>query len=429
MERVNLFMKVRADAADALYMHNYIKKVGSFTRSPGSEGEKKGAEMTAEIMSEFSDEVKTEEFRLAPKAAIGWIRLVVPLYFVALLTFYKAPVLSAFLMLIITVIAVGEFVFYKKIVDPFFPKKTSRNTYGIINPSEKAKQTIIFAGHVDSPYQFNFIKWWGGRVYTVLLVLIITAFITFGIASISLGIRHIIDFFFPAYNALEGVNEALLHRRWLISVFLSPVVALFFFFTTWVETPGCADNLSGVSVALGVGNYLKKSKENNGFFPKHTRVISMAFGSEEAFLRGAMAYADLHKEDLKAQNTVVVNLETLVDPDKFFVLTRDLNSIVKMTPEVIKDILDVSKEAGYEMKKMILPFGGGSTDAAALARAGIKTTSILGMDLGKTFHGKGYLNHYHTVRDTPDKVNPKALQQVLEICILYLKKKDEMISS
>ena len=35
---------------------------------------------------------------------------------------------------------------------------------------------------------------------------------------------------------------------------------------------------------------------------------------------------------------------------------------------------------------------------------------------------------YHTVRDTPDKVDPKVLQKALHVCLNYLKMKDEEIS-
>ena len=51
------------------------------------------------------------------------------------------------------------------------------------------------------------------------------------------------------------------------------------------------------------------------------------------------------------------------------------------------------------------------------------------MDLGQLIGGGGYLNHYHTIRDTPDKVDPKALQQALDICLHYLKMKDEEVSN
>ncbi len=419
---------LQTDKSDVDYMHDYVKKLGSFTRSPGSDGERKGAEMTAEMMKEYSDEVEMEEFSLAPKAALGWIKLVIPIFFVALFTFHAVPILSALLMIFIIFIFLGQFVFYKKIVDPFMPKKTSQNTYGVINPSGEPRQTVIFSGHLDSPYQFNFIKWWGGSFYVILMVLVIATLIFFSVTTISNGISYLTDYFNSTAAAGEVSPE--LNVRWLASLYLSPLALLFFFFTTWVETPGCGDNLSGVSVAMGVGRFLQKAKQGqeDKYFPRHTRVITMAFGAEEAFLRGAMAYVKKHGEQLKKENTTVINLETLVGTEKLFVLTRDLNSTVKMSSRAVNDVIKASEEKGINIKKMILPFGGGSTDSAAVAKAGIDTTCILGIDLGKIIQGKGYFNHYHTVRDTPDKVPPEALQQALDVCLQYLKNKDEEVS-
>ncbi|NHI94479.1 MAG: M28 family peptidase [Candidatus Lokiarchaeota archaeon] len=420
-------MSINVDDSDAKYMHNYVKELGAFSRSPGSSGERKGAELTAEHMKKFSDDVKIEDFQLAPKAALGWIKLFVPLFFIALITFYLVPILSAILMAFNLFIAVGEFVFYKKVIDPFLPKKRSQNTYSIINPSQDTRQTIIFSGHVDSPFQFNFIKWWGGRIYAILVFGAIVIFLLFGILSILNAILITIDLFIPGYM-IRYTTHVIFFIIWIIFWCLSPIGALFFLFTTWVETPGCGDNLSAVSVALGVGNSLKKAKETGGFFPEHTKVIIMAFGSEESFLRGAMAYAKAHKDELLGENAIVINMEVIVEPDNFYAITRDLNGTVGLSKKVVNDIIKVSKELGFNVRKLAAPLGAGSSDSAALAREGIETTCIFGINIGKIIRGKGYFNNYHTVRDTPDKVDPKALEQVLSICLHYLKTKDEEIS-
>ncbi len=419
-------MSIKTNKSDADYMHGYVSEIGSFTRSPGSSGERKGAEMTAEMMETFSDEVKMEDFELAPKAAFGWIKIVVPLFFISLILFNLYPILSGLLMALSLFIVIGQFVFYKKIVDPFYPKKTSQNTYGVINPSEKAKQTIIFAGHIDSPYQFNFIKWWGGRVYSILMFFVLVSFFTFGILSIVNALLFAVNYFNPAFIMPDTI-QSIIHVIWIVVICLSPLGALFFLFTTWVDTPGCGDNLSGVAVALGVGNALRKSKKSGGFFPKHTKVISMAIGSEEAFLRGAMAYVEAHRDELIAENTILINLETLVEPDSIFVITKDLNGTVKLSQKVAEEITKVSDELGLKAKMMAMPIGSGSTDSAAFAKAGIESTCIFGMDIGNIIKGEGYFNHYHTVRDTPDKVHPKVLQQTLDICLNYLKMKDEEV--
>ncbi len=421
-------MTIKVDNSDIEYMQDYVKQVGAFTRSPGSPGERKGAEMTAEYMKKFTDDVKLEEFKLAPKGALGWIKPFVPLVFIALITFYLIPLLSAIIMTFNLILAILEFVYYWEFIDPLLPKKTSQNTIGVIQPSQKAKQTIIFAGHVDSPFQFNFIKWWGGRVYAILVFGAIFSIILFGILSILNGILITINAFFLNYM-IHYTTHVIFFVIWIVIWCLSPIIALFFLFTTWVETPGCGDNLSAVAVALGVGNALKKAKSDGGFFPKHTKVITLAFGSEESFLRGARAYAKAHLNELKAENAILINMETLVSQDSLHVLTRDLNGTVKLSKKVVNDIEKVANDLGIKLGSMIVPLGGGSTDSAEFAKLGLETTCIFGIDIGKIVRGEGYFNHYHTVRDTPDKVDSKALEKTLSICLNYLKMKDEEILS
>ncbi|HOP69678.1 MAG TPA: hypothetical protein PLY18_07900, partial [Bacillota bacterium] len=270
-------MSITVTDADLEFMQKFIREAGSFSRSPGSPGERKGAEMAAEIMKSFSDEVKIEEFKLAPKAAFWWIKLVVPLFFVAIATFKVAPIVSALIMIFNIFLAVGEFVLYKKIIDPFMPKSVSQNAYGVINPEGEVKQTIIFAGHIDSPFQFNFIQWWGGRIYTILVALVLAVFVVFGLLSIANGVWAALGMLFP--EQIQYAMPGFFNVIWIIVICFSPLAVLFFFFTTWIETPGCGDNLSAVAVALGVGHVLKKAKEEGGFFPKHTKVITMAFGA------------------------------------------------------------------------------------------------------------------------------------------------------
>ena len=257
-------MSIKVTDEDGKYMHDFVSRVGSFTRSPGSPGERKGAEMAADAMKEFAHEVKIEDFQLAPKAALGWIKFVIPLFLVALALFKIEPIISALIMIFNFFIVIGQFVFYKQIIDPFYPQKTSCNTYGVINPSGEAKQTIIFAGHIDSAFQFNLIKWWGGRAYTVLVFLVLVTFLVFGLTSIANGILVVMNNYSILFEVPGIVNEVF-HIIWIVIICLVPLAILFFFFTTWIETPGCADNLSGVSVALGVGRALNNLKEKEDF--------------------------------------------------------------------------------------------------------------------------------------------------------------------
>jgi len=421
-------MSIKIKESDAEYMHDYVKKLAAFPRSPGSPGERKGAEMTAEMMKEFSNDIKMEEFQISPKAFLGWIKIIIPMFLISLILFKWVPLLGAILMPIVIFIFIEEFVVYHQLVDPIFPKATSQNTYGIINPTGEAKQTIIFAGHVDSPFEFNFIRWFKTIVYGILIALAIASIIFFAVICVMNEILLII-YYFNANGIIYHIL-VIFHHIWVVMLFIGiPIGILFFFFTTWGDTPGAGDNLSACAVAMGVGRYLQNAKQTGGYFPKHTKVMIMAFGSEEVGLRGANAFARAHKEELLAENAVLINMEVIIVPGTFYLVKKDLNGTVKCSEKVVNEVAKVMDGLNYKWKKIVTPLGAGSSDSAAFAKQGLETTCIFGIDLGQVTAFDGYLNHYHTIRDTPDRVDPMALKQGLDICLNYLKMKDEQVSS
>ncbi|MHA1145836.1 MAG: M28 family metallopeptidase, partial [Candidatus Helarchaeota archaeon] len=348
------------------------------------------------------------------------------MFIISILLFKIFPLLSGILMSIAILIALMEFVFYKQFLDPFFPKKKSTNTIGTFNPTQEARQTIIFSGHIDSPFQFNFIKWWGGFVYGIIMFSFIVTFILFFVISVVNAILFHLNLLLNNI-LLSLITDQAFSLLWIIMMIVGiPLGVLFFFFTTWTPTLGAGDNLSAVSVVMGVGKFLKEARESGDFFPKHTKVQIAAWGAEEIGLRGAKAYAKAHQKELKAENAIVINMEVIVTPTKFYLTTRDLNSTIKLSSEVINDLEQVFKDLNIEVGHIATPFGAGSSDSAAFAQKGIETTCIFGVDLGSSM--KGYMQHYHTVRDTPDKVDPKALESVLKACIHYLKFKDKNLA-
>lgn len=420
-------MSIRVDESHGKYMHDYITKICDEvgTRSPGSEGEKKGADMTAEFMKDLCNEVEQEEFRVAPKAFLGWIKIDVILVIASVILFLVVPVASGSMMVIAVVLAVGEFIFYFEVLDPFLAKKISTNTIGTILPAKESKQTIIFSGHIDSPFQFSFIKWWKGLAYVILIASAFIILFSFAVVSI---LNAVWFFLFNLFNPplFSYITSNPFTGVWIFMICISPLIVLCYFFTTWVDTLGAGDNLSGVAVALGVAKFLKEAKETKSFFPKHIKVKVIAFGSEEIGLRGAKAYANAHKDECKAENTIVINLETIVDPAGFYIGTKDLNSTVKLSKKVAEEMHEVATSLELNPKYMSAPIGSGSSDSAALARKGIETICILGVNISN--FRESYFNHYHTIRDTPDKVDPKAMTQVLNACLHYLKMKDEEVS-
>ena len=63
-----------------------------------------------------------------------------------------------------------------------------------------------------------------------------------------------------------------------------------------------------------------------------------------------------------------------------------------------------------------MPFGGGATDAAEFAKAGIPALSIIGLDT--TFSSENV--PYHTSFDSVDKIEPEAVLACMQIAELFI---------
>ena len=170
-------------------MTNYtlreVKKVCSEIgpRESGEESERKAQAYIAESMKNVADSVETEEFELHPKAFMGWVLVDVVLMIVSavlliLSRFDAVPSLStAFnvgalvLSALSLVFMVAEFLFYKPILDPFFPKRQSCNVVCTRKAAGETKRRIIFSGHIDSAYEWTYTHLGGGKLLTAVIAL------------------------------------------------------------------------------------------------------------------------------------------------------------------------------------------------------------------------------------------------------------------
>ena len=113
------------------------KEIGP--RASGEENERKAQAYLAESMKSVADSVEIEDFELHPKAFMGWVLLDVCLLLVSgvllilgLLDVFPAAstaltAVATVLTVLSIVFLVFEFLLYKPLLDPLFPKRKSCN--------------------------------------------------------------------------------------------------------------------------------------------------------------------------------------------------------------------------------------------------------------------------------------------------------------
>lgn len=373
-------------------------------RPAGYEGEEKAQDYVEKLMTPIADEVTREKFTLSPKAFMSWVTidgilaLVAAVLGIVAFTGVVPFLASAFhiasivLCVVAIVFLVGEFLLYKKVLDPFFKKKESSNVICKINATGEVKRRIIIGGHIDSAYEWRYTYMGGAKaVTTVVAGAVIALLMTLVVAVIGM------------FTSQDSANIVLIVLQALAVPFLATVI----FFVNWkTVVDGANDDLTGVFTSMAVLLYLK----NNNISFENTEVIAVSMGAEEEGLRGSKAFADLHGDEYKNDGieTVFIALDTLRDYNFMGIVTKDMTATVKLDSQACALMKKASENAEISVKFTTTPLG--STDAAAMQQGGIKSVAFTSMDPAPA-------RYYHTRLDTVKMLEMKTVEDVLKIVL------------
>ena len=340
-------------------------------------------------LQHYCDSVVQESFEVHPHTLLGWIPLDAFLMILSTFAYNLQFRLVAFICTVISVInLVLEFILYKEFLDPFFPKRISTNVVATRKPKGEVKRIAVFNGHTDSNYEWWFNYLGGGHFLAFMIVIPI-------IGLIATLVLHII--LYKEFANWFGIAQ----------LFLLPFYAALLFFTNWNKiVPGANDNLSGATMAMCVAKYL--AEQDIRFDNTEVRIVLT--GSEEPGLRGAKAYIKQHKDELLNQNAEVAFFvfDTLRDLTDMAVYTRDLTGTVQNDLRVASIMKRAGLMGGIEIKNRVLFFG--ASDAAAFTQGGFPACCFAAMDPTPA-------SYYHTRRDSPEDLEPKAIGYGLDVAM------------
>ncbi len=168
--------------------------------------------------------------------------------------------------------------------------------------------------------------------------------------------------------------------------------------------PGANDNLSGTATMLELARVLSPKQGKRGF-----EFISST--AEEGVTIGAWSYCQQHKDDLRQ------NMKALIDVDMIGVggrikqvergLWPDCEPLVQ--PDWLMDLVDeVAEELGYQFGRMTA--GWGVAESGRFLEIGVPATWLWAPDDP----------YYHSVEDSPDKINPINLKGVSDVVAIVM---------
>jgi aminopeptidase YwaD len=357
------------------------------------------------------DSVEEETFLLHPKALwfVGKAIAIIYLFaavFIILGGYFLY--LGAFLCLLGFSYALVQYVFYGRFFDRIFRSAEGCNVIGSLEPSNVVTQQVVLIGHHDSPFIFSFLE----RFQSL-------AFIRFLLGMLSYAWICIYSFSASVHQLVSGGHQSPTGISFWITVAGLPFALQLFFMMSKVPSPGAGDNLNSTFMIASIAQYFQ-SERSKASPLKHTRLILLSTDGEEIGQRGAIQYVESHYSLLHTIPTFVFNVDSVFRSSDLKILTRDRNFTCKLSDSMVSDICIIASDLGVQLKRMPLPFGGGGTDAAAFAVAGIKAASIIGVPID--IISRGHL--YHTSKDTVEHIEIAAVRVVLELAVGYIRHVD-----
>lgn len=421
-----------AEEAYSIVRHA-AEKIGS--RLPGSDGERKFADYMGDKLKEIGITPKKEEFAVSPRSSIGgipyagWFGVAMSalVYFaLGINSLWFGMALAGICCLLWLVLSVF---LYKPWFDMFFKQEISQNTYGELVPEDgKYDYTIILSGHTDTSWNWRHSEHaYKYRDKPILGILATYGKVGFGAICVlfligaSIAIATVIGgCYFNANWALETYYSASFQNFLLAMHFLPIVTAIGSAFVVMWGDPndrnasrGAMDNATGCALSYAVIKYFK---ENPDKMPKNCRIIDFNCGSEEAGLRGSMAFAEEHKNDEMLKNAWNINIDSVADEEYFEVVIKDDWQFTRFDKDMEQMFKDTFNELGIVSKTngcIHNPVGG--CDSTPMTKAGVKSVTFAAQNPVLT-------HYYHTWRDTHERFSMETVGDGFDVVLGVIEK-------
>lgn len=386
------------------YITNGIKYICNTykNRAPGSESERKAQDYFAGELKQWADDVQEEDFTIHKGSFMGWIPPAGLIGILSVILYWcrgeskVLPIVSTVLLGLAVCCFVFQFLLYRRFVDKLFPKATSRNVMAVRKPSGETKRRIIFCGHADAAHEWFYSYY--GQIKTLAPVMLGSIGGLFVVFAINLVLSAVTLINGPAANT--GAWKVL----GILQLVLIPFFIAICFFINWrCIVDGANDNLTACYISMGV---LKDMAERD-FRYENTEVCCLIVGSEEAGLRGSLAYAERHKKELTDIETVTIAMDTMNEIEVLEIYTQGQTGTVRDSEAVGELIHEAGLENGIDMPRTgLYP---GAIDSEAFTRSGLLAAGFCGVNHNPQ-------KYYHTREDSWDNINPACIELSMKIC-------------
>ena len=366
-------------------------------RPSGSPAESEASRLLEQRLESWGVDTRTESFSMSPWSLHAFLVSISAGYVATFLLYFVWPQLAAALVTLVFLNALAFRVLDIDVLCALLPKRWSTNVIGRITPRAERRRTVIFAGHHDSAYHMPLLRYpklfpWLGRLFVM--------FVVSALALLALAWWRTIGGV-PGAGFLDHRGPLELAVLGVCGVSALFALCILFGMIRTDAVPGANDNLSAVAVAWEVARRLAVTP------PEHTEVQVVAFGSEEAGLKGSRYFVKRHRAELAGAE--LVNLESLGQSGTLYVLTGEMLGPVRHSETVVRRVEESAVAGGVSLKRRFLFHG--LTDATSFSRQGLPATCVIRLT------DDGFLDAYHIPEDAPESIDEERLQEALRLCL------------
>ncbi|MCP4760936.1 MAG: Zn-dependent exopeptidase M28 [archaeon] len=414
-------MKVDDSLTD--YAFNFIKQICEKygPRYSSSKAEKDANLWIKDEFDNYCDETYIDEFETNPNLytqgfiKMAFILVTISIFFIPLI--YPLPIIAALLVIYALFVIYTELFLVKRWIKIFFKKGVSTNTWGKIKPTGETKFRIIFEGHTDSAKMMRLANFDRNPPIPVLITGLLFIVFTLIMGIVKFVALSVMGDAIDSTVLLSGLIQwTIIDWIYFIpSIILFPgFIYLIYGLTGNVVVDGANDNLSGSAVSAAVGKYFSLSENR----PKNVEIIIASMGSEEIGDQGANAWVAKHGDLL--ENAYAFVIDSAGAGSELFIVEKDGMHKVTHSPEVVERMKKAYNHHNKEYPDAISLGSGnlslGSSDACMYIRAGYKSAFMI-------VNSGGGLNkpaNWHSVTDTWDNIEKKALRDIIGIALNFV---------
>jgi peptidase M28-like protein len=213
---------------------------------------------------------------------------------------------------------------------------------------------------------------------------------------------------------LEGTGLTVV--QFIPTVLLIASVPLFLDIALSGVVPGASDNASGVATVLRLA-------ERHGKQLDHFDVWVLLPGAEEGLLLGMREWLRRHRGELATERVVFLNVDTVGNGTVRYTTKEGFLLASPYHPTLVQLCREIADEDEQDGRRYgARPYVSRSvSDAHAARTRGFAAITI------RCLNALDYAANYHQPTDTPDRIDPDALERAFEFCSELIELIDERI--